>query len=230
MENKNVLIIIAHPEPKSFSNSIAAEAEKYFISRNCTVNVRDLYKLNFNPVAGPGDFTKISETGKEHFRIGVEQKEGINNGTIKEDLKTEIEFVKKADLLLFIFPLWWSSCPAIMKGYIERVLMQGFAYDYETNSVFKNGLLKGKQVKLLLTTGCSEAMYNQQVTHKKSIEERLEHLTYEVLAFCGLNVHKTFIAHGVGHQLPKEKLEAVLDDMKKELAEIDNAKWLYQMS
>lgn len=230
MDNKNVLIILAHPETKSFSSAMATECEKYFKSRNCTVNVRDLYRLNFNPVAGPGDFTKLSEKGKEHFQLGDEQKEGLSSGTLKEDLKTEIDFVKNADLILFIFPLWWSSCPAMMKGYIERVLMHGFAYDYETNSFLNNGLLKGKQVKLLLTTGGAEDLYTPQGPHKMTVEQRIEHLTFGALAFCGLNVHKTFIAHGVGQQTPKEKLEGILEDMKKDLGGIDNAQFLYQMS
>jgi len=230
MDNKNVLIILAHPETKSFTSSMAGECEKYFKSRNCQVTIRDLYGLNFNPVAGPGDFTKLSDKGKEHFQLRVEQKEGLSSGTIKDDIKTEIEFVEKADLILFVFPLWWSSCPAIMKGYMERVLMHGFAYDYETNSVLNYGLLKGKQVKLLITTGRSEDMYSPQGPHKMSVEERIEHLTYGTLAFCGLNVYKTFIAHGVHHEIPKEKLQSILEDLKKDLAGIDNEKMLYQMS
>lgn len=230
MDNKNVLIILGHPETKSFSSSMACEAEKYFKSRNCSVTIRDLYRLNFNPVAGPGDFTKLSEKSKEHFQLGVEQKEGVNSGTLKEDLKTEIDFVKRADLILFVFPLWWSSCPAIMKGYIERVLMHGFAYDYDNNSVLNNGLLKGKQVKLMLTTGGSEDLYTPQGPSKMSVEDTIEHLTFGTFAFCGLNVHKTFIAHGIGQQTPKEKLVSILDDMKKDLSKIDNSQMLYQMS
>lgn len=68
---------------------MASEAEKYFKSKNCTVTTRDLYKLNFNPVAGPGDFTKISDKGKQHFQLGVEQREAAEAGTLTKDIKAE---------------------------------------------------------------------------------------------------------------------------------------------
>jgi len=65
----------------------------------------------------------------------------------------EIEFWKKADIIFFLFSLWWSSCPAIMKGYIDRVLKHGFAFDYYTNAKFNIWLLIGKQTKLFLKSG-----------------------------------------------------------------------------
>ncbi len=231
MENKNILIILAHPESKSFCGSMAAECEKHFRARGATVTVRDLYKLNFNPVAGQTDFTVLSEKSKTKlFQLGAEQREGYLAGTIANDIKIESELVKKADLIFFVFPFWWSSCPAIMKGYIDRVLMHGFAFDYYTNAMFNNGLLKGKQTKLFLTTGGAEEYYTPQGPHKMSVEERLEGLTYGALAFCGLNVHKSFIAHGISPVAPKDQLDAHMAAFVRELEQIENAELLYKMN
>lgn len=230
MENKNVLIILAHPESKSFCSSLASEIETNFKSKGCNVFIRDLYKLNFNPVAGQGDFTKLSDKSKTLFQLGVEQREGFLNGNIQDDIKTEIEFIKKADFIFFVFPFWWSSCPAIMKGYIDRVLVHGFAFDFFTNSMYNTGLLKGKQAKLFLTTGGAEEYYTPEGPHKMTVEERLEHLTYGSLAFCGLNVHKSFVAHGVSPLTPKDQMDSLMAGLQKELDNIEREPLLYQMN
>ncbi len=230
MDNKNVLIILSHPEQKSFCSSLAKEAENFFKTKNCLVTVRDLYKMNFNPVAGPSDFTKISEKGKQHFQLGVEQREAAHTGTLKNDIKIEQDIIKKSDLILFVFPLWWSSCPAIMKGYIDRVLTHGFAFDALTNELFNNGLLKGKEVKCIVTAGGAEEYYLPEGPHKMTVEERLEHLTFGSLAFCGLNIHKSFIAHGVSPMTPKEKLEELTSNLQKDLENIGKEPLLIQMN
>jgi len=230
MENKNVLIILAHPEPQSFCSSISSEVEKFFKAKGTSVTIRDLYKLKFNPVAGPDDFTKLSDKGKTHFQLSGEQREAYTNATFSKDIQAEIEHIKKADYIFFIFPFWWSSCPAIMKGYIDKVFVHGFAFDYYTGAVFNNGSLKGKQVKLFLTTGGGEEYYLPEGPHKMTVEERLEHLTYGSLAFCGLNIHHSFIAHGVSPLTPKEQLDKLMGNLQSELENINNAKMLYQMN
>lgn len=230
MENKNVLIILAHPEQQSFCCSISSEVEKFFKDKGTSVIIRDLYKLKFNPVAGPNDFTKLSEKGKKHLQLGGEQREAYLNGNLSKDIQIEIEHVNKADFIFFIFPFWWSSCPAIMKGYIDRVFVHGFAFDAFTGALFNNGPLKGKQAKLFLTTGGGEEYYLPEGPHKMTVEERLEHLTYGSLAFCGLNIHPSFIAHGVSPLTPKEQRDKLMSNLQSELENINNAKLLYQMN
>lgn len=230
MENKNILIVLAHPESQSFCGSMAAEMEKHFTAKGCRVTVRDLYKLNFNPVASQGDFTKLSEKSKDLFQLGAEHRAGYLAGTLTNDIKVEIEHVKKADFIFFVFPFWWSSCPAIMKGYLDRVFVHGFVYDAHTNAMFNNGLLKGKQAKLFLTTGGAEEYYTAQGPHKMTVEERLEHLTFGTLCFAGLNVHKSFVAHGVSPVTPKDQLDSLMVSFHKELDGIANSELLYQMN
>lgn len=227
---ENILIIKAHPEPKSFVSSLSASCQNFFVEKGCSVTVRDLYQLEFNPVAGPGDFTKLSEKGKEHFQLGSEQREAFNKGNLAKDILIETEFIKKADLIFFVFPFWWSSCPAIMKGYIDRVLIHGFAFDYYTNALMQNGLLKGKKCMLLLTTGSEENLFTPQGSHKMSVEERLEHLTYGTLAFTGLNIYPSFVAHGVSPMTPKEKLGDLLKNLDNTLNNLEKTEFLYKMN
>ncbi|MCK8638773.1 NAD(P)H-dependent oxidoreductase [Fructobacillus fructosus] len=59
------------------------------------------------------------------------------------------DVVKKADFLIFIYPIWWSSMPAILKGLIDRVFVQGYAYRY--NGVIPVALLKNKKAWIITT-------------------------------------------------------------------------------
>ncbi len=117
-----------------------------------------------------------------------------------------------------------------MKGYINRVLIHGFAYDAHTNAMFNNCLLKGKRTKLFLTTGGADEYYTAQGQHKMTDEERLEHLTFGSLAFCGLNVHRSFVAHGVSPVTPKEQLDALMAGFHKELEGVWDEELIYQMN
>jgi NAD(P)H dehydrogenase (quinone) len=103
-------------------------------------------------------------------------------GDIGEDVVREQEYLQWAEVITFIYPIWWTGMPAIMKGYIDRVFSYGFAYKY-VNGV-QMGLLKGKKAIILNTQGKSRAEYASigmdqalRLTSDKGIFE-----------YCGLDV------------------------------------------
>src|ERR1700690_1841729 len=98
------LIIYAHPNAASFNHAIMETISEELKGSNKDFNVRDLYKIGFNPILSAEDFV------------------AIQNGTVPDDIKTEQNYIRSADTLIFIFPIWWSSMPAMLKGYIDRVL------------------------------------------------------------------------------------------------------------
>ncbi len=131
----NTLVIYAHPNPASFNHAVMETTVKALRGKGDTVNVRDLYQENYNPILSGKDLSEL------------------NSGYIPKDITTEQEYVKNADTLIFIFPVWWASFPAIMKGYIDRVLSFGFAYND------KGGLLAGKKVLFIQTMGAPDFVY-----------------------------------------------------------------------
>lgn len=230
MENKKVLIILAHPEPQSFCASLKNRCAEAFKKQGCVVTVRDLYQIGFNAVGGPEDFTKLKHDNIDQFRYGEEQKHGVVNGTVKEELTVEHDYLTQTDYVVLCFPMWWSTVPAIMKGWIDRVLFQGVAWDIEGYQIFQNGKLKGKKAFCIITTGSPQDLYTETGPHKMTIEERLEHITYGTLAFCGLNVYPTFSASGISPMAKKEDLEKSLDDLEKYVETLPTKNYLYQMN
>src|SRR3989339_1776420 len=111
----NILILHAHPEPKSFSSALKNVAVEHFTAKGDEIVLKDLYAMNFNPVGLKNDFKHT--TNPEYFNYMKEQMSAYQNHTFADDLQAEMDALVKADFLLLNFPLWWTSMPAIMKGW-----------------------------------------------------------------------------------------------------------------
>jgi NAD(P)H dehydrogenase (quinone) len=186
----NYLVIYAHPNPKSFNAAIKEQLVALLKSRGREVVVRDLYELGFNPVLSGNDFTQFLQ------------------GQTPPDIAQEQELVRKAEVLIFVYPVWWVSMPAILKGYIDRVLSRGFAYNIDSHGV--KGLLTGKKVMIFNTTGGPRIAYffmNSLAGMKISIDAG-------IFKFCGMKVliHKYFFAVPTVTDQVRKKM---LADIKK---------------
>ncbi|WP_255639889.1 NAD(P)H-dependent oxidoreductase [Deinococcus taeanensis] len=93
--------------------------------RTNTVEIRDLYRIGWNPEVGLNNF-RHELVG--HFKPQVEQVRAVNHGTFAPDVAAEIEEVQRADLLVFSCPMWWFSLPALLKGGVDRVFTMGVVY------------------------------------------------------------------------------------------------------
>ncbi len=79
--------------------------------------------MQFNPIASKADFLELNQP--EYFNYALEQRNASKNQLLAHDIQAETEKVKKADLVILNFPLYWTSVPAILKGWIDRVFVSG---------------------------------------------------------------------------------------------------------
>ncbi|MCM3698648.1 NAD(P)H-dependent oxidoreductase [Paenibacillus macerans] len=144
-----VQIVYAHPRKESFNHAILETSVQTLRQKGHEVIVRDLYAMEFQPVISSSEIL----------------------GGVGEDVEQEQEYLKWADVITFIYPIWWTGLPAIVKGYIERVFTYGFAYRYVNGE--QNGLLKGKKAIIINTQGKSHAQYTAsgiEVLHHEFFE------------------------------------------------------------
>ncbi|WP_144569158.1 NAD(P)H-dependent oxidoreductase [Bacillus pseudomycoides] len=127
----NVLIIYAHPNPSSFNAAILENVQKGLQKTNHFVTLLDLYKEQFNPVL-------IFNEDKRRRDLVYE-----------EETEKYRRLIKETDFFIFIYPIWWWGMPAILKGFIDRVFVTGFAYEYE--GALPKGLLIGKKAWVINT-------------------------------------------------------------------------------
>jgi NAD(P)H dehydrogenase (quinone) len=145
-DKMNVLIVLAHPEPNSLNGHLKDIAVETLTSNGDEVKVSDLFAMKFKAVLDEDDFTE--RVDKSVFNPIIEQYNAVKTGKVPEDVAAEMKKVKWADLIIFQFPVWWTSFPAILKGWIDRVFANGFAFDAAEGKMYTEGLLKGKKALL----------------------------------------------------------------------------------
>jgi NAD(P)H dehydrogenase (quinone) len=145
----NVLIVYAHPEPTSFCAALRDRAVGTIRAAGHEVTVSDLYRDGFDPVAGRHDFTTVADPDRFHYQS--EQLLAAREGGFSDEIRREQDRVRQADLFIIIYPIWWGGPPAIFKGWLDRVLAYGFAY--EDGQRFETGFFRGRRGLIGMATG-----------------------------------------------------------------------------
>lgn len=191
----NHLILFAHPNPKSFGCALFNTLKDFSERKGNNVTVRNLYETNFNPV------------------LSAEELAAPEGASAPADVAREQACIREADHITFIYPVWWGGMPAVMKGYLDRVLSYGFAYVYEEAGA--RGLLTGKKGSVICTTGFSNEEYK-----KLGMHDALRLIGDEVIFnFCGIEpVKHLFFGNIAG--VSQETRENWLAGIAKEFNDI----------
>ncbi|WP_346556930.1 NAD(P)H-dependent oxidoreductase [Mannheimia haemolytica] len=168
----NHLIIYAHPNPSSFNHAILEKTIAASVPNK--VVVRDLYQLNFKPIL---DWAEFQGTLSKHYEA---------------DVAIEHQYWLEADVITLIYPLWWMGFPAILKGYLDRVLSYDFAY--RNGEIESIGLLTGKKMQQFVTLGNSNEKYERK-GFLAAFERTLGKGLFE---FCGIRDVKMHYFGNIG--------------------------------
>jgi NAD(P)H dehydrogenase (quinone) len=217
----NVLIVHAHPESRSFNGALTDTAVKTLTRLGHEVQVSDLYAMRWKAALDVDDFADRAEF--DRFEPSQEQEHAQAQGAVCSDVKSEQTKVIWADLVIFQFPMWWFSMPAILKGWVDRVLSRGFAYS--SGHKYETGHLKGKKAMLSLTTGTSSTLYTPN-----GVDGDLHHILWPIhngtLAYTGFTVLPP-IATWMPAQVSDQKREQYLKDYVERLSRVDEVQPLF---
>jgi NAD(P)H dehydrogenase (quinone) len=210
-----VLIVYAHEEPNSFNGALKNTAIHAFEEAGHTVVVSDLYRMRFKAVADGEDF--LERRDKHYLKRQSEEKTALELGTLAHDILTEQQKLKDCDLLILQFPLWWFGLPAILKGWVDRVMSMGFAYG--GGQWYDTGGLKGRRAMLSVTTGGPDFLYSPH-GRNGDMEKILFPIQHGILYFCGFEVLPPFISYAPAH-LDHEQRTRMLEAYHQRLSELD---------
>ncbi|MEH2625274.1 NAD(P)H dehydrogenase (quinone) [Bradyrhizobium sp. AZCC 1719] len=143
-----VLIVYAHHEAQSFNGALLARSVDVLTACGHEVRISDLYTMRFNPVATADDFRERRFLSV--LQYDREQKHNYQKSSLSDDIAGEIEKLLWCDMLILQFPLWWFSVPAIMKGWIDRVFVNGAVYGGGRR--YDTGGLKGRRAMVVTST------------------------------------------------------------------------------
>ena len=185
-----VLILYAHPEPTSFCAALKDAAVEVCAQAGAEVDVSDLYAQAFDPRAGRHDFLAMADAARFHYQS--EQAHAAATQGFAPELAREQARFQRADLVVTIFPVWWTGVPAILKGWFDRVLAYGFAY--VDGARFDTGLFPEKRGLVCVTTGGTPQRFSPEGVYGP-IEEVLKPVTKSVFGYLGMRVEPSFVAY-----------------------------------
>ncbi len=198
----NVLIVHAHPEPQSFTAALRDQAVATLQGQGHQVQVSDLYAMDWNPVASAEDFNE--RENPDYLVYALEQRVGAKQQTLAADIQGELDKLLWADLLILNFPIYWFSAPAMLKGWIDRVLVSGICYGGKR--FYDQGGLAGKRALVTVTLGGREHMFGEGAIHGP-LEDMLRPILRGTLAYVGLQVLPPFVAWHVPYISQEARLE-----------------------
>ena len=212
----NVLIVHAHPEPRSFNGALTRRAVEVLTEAGHDVEVSDLYAMRFRAVADASDFAGERED-PGFLRIDGEQTHAHRHGTVAPDIRAEQAKLTRADLLILQFPMWWFGPPAILKGWADRVFTRGFAY--LPGRKYDTGLMRGKLAMVSVTTGTSADTYAPD-----GIDGALLDILWPVhnglLRYCGFDVLTPCVSY-MPRRLDPAGRAAALEQYADRLRDLD---------
>ena len=190
----HVLIVHCHPEPASFNAALKDVAIDTLQRRGHTVEVSDLYAEAFDPVEKPDHYETRVDEG--YFSALAEQRNAGAAETLPADVRREIGRLERTDLAVFQFPLWWHGQPAMLKGWFDRVFVNGRLYT--STMRYDRGYFRGRRAICSVTTGAPAAAFGP-----KARGGDIDHLLWPMhysLHYMGFAVLPPFLASGIqGH-------------------------------
>jgi NAD(P)H dehydrogenase (quinone) len=165
MAGKKILIINGHPDTVSYCTALAHAYQKGAERSGAQVKVINVGTLNFNPNLG----------------YGYRQRTAL-----EPDLLQAQQNILWAEHLVWVFPVWWGGLPALLKGFIDRTFLPGFAFSKIENSLWWNKLLIGRSARIISTLDQPAWFY--WLVNRRPTYHALKRMT---LNFCGIKPVKT---------------------------------------
>lgn len=163
-QGKKILIIQGHPDRESFNFALGAAYRKGAIAAGAEIKEIFICDLKFNP----------------NLEFGYRQRTELEPCLL--DAQRQIEW---ADHLVWVYPVWWGGLPAMLKGFIDRVFLPGFAFKKRPGSLWWDKFLKGKSARIITTM-------DQPTWYYRWFNKQPSHIAMKklTLQFCGFNTVK----------------------------------------
>lgn len=138
MKTEKLHLVWAHPRTDSFTAQVVREIQEQAAEQGIEISNLDLYRSNFNPVLAERDEPDWNNPKKQY----------------SDDIHRLYADIEANDTIVMVFPVWWFSFPAMMKGYLDRVWTNGLAYG-------EGSSLKGKKFRYVALVGGTESGFGK---------------------------------------------------------------------
>lgn len=176
----NILLIHGHPSKESYCFALAQAYKQGALSAGAEVREIHVGDLQFNPNLAHG-YRKITE--------------------LEDDLIRAQDAIRWAEHLVFVYPTWWGTIPALLKGFIDRTFLPGFAFKYRGNSPWWDRLLTGRSARLIVTMDAPVWFF--RMVYGKPGHNAMKKM---ILEFCGIKPVKITSFGSVKRSSEKQRI------------------------
>lgn len=192
------------------------------------VHVSDLYADGFNPVEQGRHYAERID--ENIFSPLAEQRHACKQDAVPRDVQNELRILEQSDLVILQFPLWWHAPPAILKGWFDRVFLNGGIYT--SRKRYDAGHFRGRLALVSVTSGAPEAAFGPGARGgDPQVMLWPVHYSLHYLGFSVLEPHWTFGVQGHGYSyedkaLSRQRLEDSLTAWEKRLRDVHTERCL----
>ncbi|EKT4562906.1 NAD(P)H-dependent oxidoreductase [Pseudomonas putida] len=161
----HALIVVGHHDPQSLTHALARQVADGLASVGHSSEIADLASEGFDPRFSLADHAV-------HRRLAAPPADVLN----------EQARIERADALVLVYPVYWWSLPALLKGWVERVFSNGWAFDYEEGATVKK--LRGMKVHLIGVAGADTGTFARH-GYGEAMRVQIEHGIFD---YCGAEV------------------------------------------
>lgn len=162
----HALIVVSHPNPTSLTHSVAARIAEGISGNGHTAEIADLMAEGFDPRFTQSDFAV-------HHREAAPP----------ADVLAEQARIDRSDAVVLVFPVFWWSMPGLMKGWIDRVFSNGWAFDYGADAALEKKL-RHLKVHLVGVAGGDAALFERH-GYAQAMKTQIDHGIFD---YCGAEV------------------------------------------
>lgn len=186
------VVVLAYPDPQSFNAAIARTYCDTVREYGQRTILRDLYRMNFDPV------------------LRIEERPGTGGFRLSPDVEAEIATLRGSDAFIFVSPIWFGMPPAMMKGYVDRVIGAGVTAR-QVQDQAGTGLLTGAYLFNITTSGAREAWLDEQ-RQLESLRELSSRYLFRAFA---MKTAETLHIGGIVEDMPKRVADEHLHQVRE---------------
>lgn len=194
----HALVVVAHHDPRSLTHSLAAKLAEGLVHNGHSAEVADLFAEGFNPLFGPADHAV-------HHRTAAPA----------DDVLAEQARIDRSDALVLVFPVYWWSMPALLKGWIDRVFSNGWAFDFSTQASMVK-MLGRLNVHLIGVGGADAATFSKH-GYERAMKTQIDHGIFD---YCGARVLSSTLLLDSESADPSAHLESMFEHGRTLFAEV----------
>jgi NAD(P)H dehydrogenase (quinone) len=195
------VVILCHPDEDSFNASVARTYCEAVSKIGHEVVLRDLYRIGFDPV-----LKATEQPGRSDFQLGV-------------DVADELAIIQGADAFVLVYPIWFGTPPAMMKGYVERVLGSGFSHRAVRARQY-HPMLSGSRLLSFTSSGTTKQWLEEQGAWRSLRQLFDQYIAQAFSLEKHEHVHFSAIVDGLKPRFIAENLEQVRQEARKICSEL----------